>query len=500
MRRLKTITNNIKYNAVSQIAAFLINFALLPFIVSHAGKEIYGVYILVVTFTGYFGLMDFGVGGATVKYIAEFASKDNDKKVNDIISASLTFFTIIGILAAILLFLFSFCFNFVFKVDAYNKIIIRQLFWIASISSLFIWPGRTFDYALQGFQRYDRFAVNNIIFTFLAGVSAYFIFANNLGIVCYLGVSSLFIVLKYLNAYLIVNRSLLKRRLSFPYFNKDVFKVIFDFSFYLFLSSLAGILIFNVDSIIIGAFVSVAAVTIYNVGFNVQQGFRMINSLIGGPLFPACVEMEGRNEYEEQKAFLFKGTKYMTFVFVPLVIIAIVFAGPFIKGWMGEEFLLSVIPAQILLAFWLFNGFLEIGSSMLTAKGFVKTVFRIVFLNAVVNLILSLVLVKYLGIIGVALGTTIPMVLINFPLIMRQVCKVFSVTFKEYFNRSIKESFMVSAIAVVLAVSASKFFPPDKLWLVIFEMGAVYSITMFMTYNWLLQEKERGEIRAMIGF
>ena len=105
MRRLKVIINNIKYNAVSQITAFVINFALLPFIVSHTGKEVYGAYILVVTFTGYLGLMDLGVGGATVKYIAEFASKDNDRKVNDIISVSLTFFTIIGILAAILLFI-----------------------------------------------------------------------------------------------------------------------------------------------------------------------------------------------------------------------------------------------------------------------------------------------------------------------------------------------------------------------------------------------------------
>jgi O-antigen/teichoic acid export membrane protein len=500
MRRLKAITNNIKYNAVSQITAFIINFLLLPFIIFHTGKELYGVYILVVTFTGYLGLMDFGVGGATVKYIAEFASKDDNKKVNDVISASLTFFTIIGILAAVLLFIFSFCFDVVFKVDAYNKIIVKQLFQIAAVASLFIWPGRIFDYALQGFQRYDRFAINNILFTFLIGVSAYFIFANNFGIVCYLGVSSAFTILKYFSAYLIVNKSILKRRLNFPYFNKDVFKVIFNFSYYLFLSSLAGVLIFNLDSVIVGAFVSISAVTLYNVGFNLQQGFRMLNSLIGGPLFPAYADMEGRSEFEKQKTILFKGTKYIGIIFIPMVIITIVFADIFINLWMGKSFSMSVIPAQILIAFWLFNGILEVGLGMLTAKGFVKVVFRIIFLNAIINLILSLILVRYFGIIGVALGTTIPMVFINFPLIIREVCKIFSITFREYFDRSIKVSIFVFIIACVLAVFAHQLLTFGKLWQVILEMGVVYVITLFSAHSFLLSQEERAEIRTMIRF
>jgi O-antigen/teichoic acid export membrane protein len=500
MRRLKAITNNIKYNAVSQITTFIINFLLLPFIVFHTGKELYGAYILVVTFTGYLGLMDFGVGGATVKYIAEFASKDDNKKVNDVISASLTFFTIIGILAAILLFIFSFYFDVVFKVDAHNKIIIKQLFEIAAVASLLIWPGRTFDYALQGFQRYDRFAINNILFTLLTGVSAYFIFANNFGIVCYLGVSSIFTILKYLSAYLIVNKTILKQHVSFPNFNKEVFKIIFNFSFYLFLSSLASILIFNVDSIIVGTFVSVAAVTVYNVGFNMQQGFRMINSLIGGPLFPAYVEMEGRKEYENQKKLLFKGTKYMALIFVPMVIITIVFAKPFIKFWMGEGFLKSVIPAQILIVFWFFNCISEIGSGMLTAKGLVKKIFEIIFLTAIFNFTLSLILVRYLGIIGVALGTTIPMILINFLLTLRLVCKTFKITAREYFYNTIKASLTIFMLAVVLSILICKLFPPDKLWIAIFEMGAVYAITILTSYHYFFPVKDKMEIRAIMGF
>ncbi len=499
MSRLKAVSKNIKYNAISQFTGFLINFALLPFMVAHVGKEIYGVYILVVTFTGYLGLMDFGVGGATIKYVAEFASKRDDKKVNDILSASFSFFVAIGILAAALLLIFSFCFDLVFKIDVYNKIIVRQLFLTAATASLFIWPGRTFDYALQGLQRYDRFAVNNTIFTVLTGISAYFIFANNLSIVYFLAASSLFTILKYVSAYLIVNGSITTRWIRFPYFNKDTFKMIFDFSFYLFLASLASILIFNVDNIIVGAFVSVAAVTLYSVGFNLQQGFRMINSLIGGPLFPASAEMEGRSEYEKQKTLLFKGTKYIAIVFVPMVIIAIIFAPSFIRSWMGNGFSMSVLPAQILLFFWLFNGILEIGANMLTAKGYVKSIFKIVFFNAIINLFLSLALVWHFGIIGVALGTTIPMVVINFPLIMRRICGAFRITFREYFSKSIKEGLIVYILTVALSLFVCSIFPTGKLGIVILEMAVIYFIVIFTSYQYSFSKKDKMEIRTIIG-
>ena len=500
MRALKTLSNNIKFNAISQIAAFAVNFALLPFIVSHTGAEIYGAYILVVTFTGYLGLMDLGVGGATIKYIAEFSSKGDGNKVSQILSASLTFFTAIGIISALVLFALSFCFDLFFKVDAYNKVIIRQLFQVAAVASFFIWPGRIFDYALQGFQRYDRFAGNNIIFTALIGISAYVVFANDMGIVCYLAVSSLLTVLKYFSAFLIVNGGMIKERLIFPYFNKGIIKVIFDFSLYTFISSLAGILIFNVDSIIIGSFVSVAAVTVYNVGYNMQQGLRMLNSLIGGPLFPAYVEMESRNEFERQKNILFKGTKYLGYVFVPMVMIAIVFAKPFITYWMGDAFISAVLPAQILISFWFFNIFFEVGSGMLSAKGFVKIICAFMVLNALANLVLSLTLVRFMGITGVALGTTIPMVLIYCPLIIRKVFKVFKITGAQYFHLAVKRNAAMILLAAGAATGIYGLYPPHNLLTVIFEMGIAYAISIFAGYRFLFPKGERTELRAIIGF
>lgn len=500
MSRKRVISNNIKYNAVSYGISFVVGLALFPFIVSHVGKEVYGAYLLVTTFVGYFGVLDFGVGTAVAKYIAEFTGKDDSEKVNKIINSSLFFYIIVGFISAISLLILSFCFDSIFKIGPANAAIMRQLFWVASGASLFIWSGRTFDGVLYGLQRFDWLAINNIAATILTGISAYFIFTNNLGMAWFLALSYFFIIARYLISYIILRCSILKINICFPYFDKKTFKMIFGFSIFVFLSNLLALLIFNFDSFVIGAFASVSAVTLYGVGYSLQNGFRAVNSLMFSPVFPASAEMEGKNEQDKQKELLFKGTKYTSMIFTPMVIITIIFAKLFINNWMGTGFAASILPAQILISFWLFSNILQVGSSLLMAKGYVKTIFKISALNALLNVGLSLILVKPLGILGVVLGTTVPMVLVSFPLFLYQILRVSKVSFREFFNLAIKKNLWVYIFTIILSVFALEIFQPANIFLTICEMGVIYAIVILAGFYLFLSSQERKEILFMIKF
>ena len=498
MSRKRIISSNIKYNIINQGVSFAVGLAMFPFIVSHAGKEVYGAYLLVMTFIGYFGVLDFGVGSAVVKYIAEFNGKDDHEGVGKIINSSLFFYIFIGFIVATVLLILSFYFDRIFKVGPANAVIMRQLFWVAAGASLLIWPGRTFDGVLYGLQRFDWLAISNIASTILTGISAYFIFTNNLGMVWFLAISYFFIIVRYLISYIILRYRILKTSICFPYFDKETFKIIFGFSLFVFLAEVLSLLIFNFDNFIIGAFASVSAVTLYSVGYGLQNGFRAINGLLGGPLFPASAQMEGRNEQDKQKELLFKGTKYMTMIFVPGVIITIIFAKLFINNWMGPGFTESILPAQVLISFWLFNNTLQVGSGLLVAKGNVKVIFKLSVLAASLNLGLSLALVKPLGILGVVLGTTIPMVLVSFPLYLYQVLKAMNVSFKDFFNLAIKKNLGVYLFAIIVSVLALKTFQPANIFLTICEMGVVYGIVILIGFYFFLSSQERKEILFMI--
>jgi len=498
--RKRAISSNIKYNILNQGVGFVVGLMLFPFIVSHVGKEVYGAYLLVTAFIGYFGVLDFGVGTAVAKYIAEFVGRDNLEKAGKVINASLFFYIVVGLIVTAILLILSFSFDHIFKIGSADVVVMRQLFWVAAGASLFIWAGRTFDSVLYGLQRFDLIAVNSIASTIFTAIFAYVIFTHNLGIVWFLAASYFFIIVRYLISYLIIRYHLLKTNTFSLYFDKKTLKIIFGFSFFLLLSNVVTLLIFNFDSFVIGAFVSVAAVTLYNVGYSLQNGFRAVNSLIFSPIFPASAQMEGKNEEDKQKELLLKGTKYTSLIFTPMVIITIIFAPLFINNWMGLDFAESILPAQVLMSFWLFSTVLQIGSSQLMAKGYVKVIFKISALNAFLNVGLSLLLVKPFGILGVALGTAIPMILVDFPLYLYQMLRALKVSLKEFFNLAIKKNLGVYLVAVIVSFLAIEIFQPTNVFLTIGEMGIVYGIVMLVGFYFFLSSKERQEILFMIKF
>jgi O-antigen/teichoic acid export membrane protein len=219
---------------------------------------------------------------------------------------------------------------------------------------------------------------------------------------------------------------------------------------------------------------------------------------MGGPLFVASAALEGKNEQDKQKELLFKGTKYMTMVFVPAIIITIMFAELFINNWMGPGFANSILPAQCLIFFWIFNATIQVGSGLATAKGYVKVFFKIAFLNALVNVSLSLLLVKPLGILGVVLGTTIPMVLIDFPLSLYQILKIMKVSLGEFFHRAIKKNLWMYIFTIIISFLALRVFQPANVFLTIGEMGMVYGIVILAGFYFTLSSRERQEILFMI--
>lgn len=500
MSRKRAIGSNIKYNAISQIISFVVGLMLFPFIVSHVGKEIYGAYLLVTTFIGYFGVLDFGVGAAVAKYVAEFMGRDDRQNTGKIINASLFFYSIIGIICAISLLVLSFFVDHLFAIGPQEAQTMRHLFWVAAAASLFIWPGRTFDGVLYGMQRFDWLAVNNMAATVLTAIFAYFIFTNNLGMVWFLAISYFFIIARYLVSYIVFKCQTIKIPVGIPYFDKKTSKTIFSFSFFLFLSSLLSLFIFNFDSFVIGTLASVSAVTLYGVGYSLQNGFRAINNLISGPLFPAGAQMEGKNEQDKQRELLFRGTRYMIMVFAPIVIITIIFAKLFITNWMGPGFAESILPAQVLIAYWLFTNPIEVGSNLLMAKGYVKVIFKITALNALLNVCLSLILVKPLGILGVVLGTTVPMVLVSAPLYLYQILRVLKVSLKDFFDLAIKKNLGVYLFATIASVLSLKIFQPTNVFLTIGEMALVYGIVILASFYLFLSPEERKEILFIAKF
>jgi len=490
---------NIRYMVFNRLVAFLVSFFLFPFVVKHTGQEIYGIYLTVMTITGYFGLMDLGVMSALTKYVSEYNGRRDRKMMNDIINASFSFYVLIGIISSLLLFLLSKYFFLLFRIDRENIETARQLFMVAGFSSIFTWPLNTFRGAIEGLNLWDVEAIVQIIIQVMNGITAYFVFSLGYGVVCF------FIILQMQNilgsiAFYVVLRTKTDISISFPYLNADTFRLILNFSIFMFLSTLINIFLFQIHNIIIGYFISMSAVTIYAVANSIQNYFRTINSTLGAPPWIYASEMEGRGDYEGQRVLLYKGTKFMSAIFVPIVLIMLFFAKPFITCWMGPGFEGSILPARIVIVFWLFNGTLELAGGMLSAKGIVKKPLYIQTTAAILNIIITLSLIKYIGINAVALGLAISMIFVGFPLSLKLSLKNLSITFKTYFNNAIKTNLALYFFCVVISSVTIMFFYPKNIYTTFLEMGIIYTGLLVLYYFKFLNQNERLEIKRLMGF
>lgn len=484
--------------ALNRFIAAVISFFLFPFIVKHVGKEIYGVYLIIMTVTGYFGLLDLGVMSALTKYVSEYNGKGDRDMIGKIINASFSFYVMIGAVVSLLLFLCMFYFTHIFNIDPQNIEVAKQLFLFAAISALLVWPLNTFRGTIQGLNLWAYDATINIGVQALNALAAFSLLNSGYGIVQLFIVSQGLTIIGSL-VLLYVAKQRIGFKISFPYLDRDTFKLIFNFSIFVFITSLIYIFIFQIHNIIIGYYMSISAITIYAVAFNLQNYFRAINSTLGAPPWTVASEMEGRRDYEGQKKLLLTGTRYMSAIFIPITLIMFFFAEPFINNWMGPGFHESILPARIIILFWIFNGTLELAAGMLTAKGIVKEPLYVHATIAILNIVIGISLIRVIGITAIALGLTLSMILIGFPLLLRLSLKSLGVSFVEYFNKAIKNNLWLYLMVIILSMLVLKYLYPKNILLTLIELAAIYSVSILVYFAFGLNKNEKQEIIKLIG-
>ncbi|NLF29887.1 MAG: hypothetical protein GX591_03255, partial [Planctomycetes bacterium] len=89
-------------NALSSWAGFAVlvvtGFLLTPFVIKHLGKNGYGVWSVVGSIIGYYGLLDLGVASAVRRYVARYAARDDHDALNETIATAMMLFMGAGVL------------------------------------------------------------------------------------------------------------------------------------------------------------------------------------------------------------------------------------------------------------------------------------------------------------------------------------------------------------------------------------------------------------------
>src|SRR5215471_18806797 len=76
----------------------LVGIFLSPYILHRLGDTAFGLWILIFSATGYYGLFDLGIRSSVIRYVAKYSANDQKEELNRLISTALFSYVGIGLL------------------------------------------------------------------------------------------------------------------------------------------------------------------------------------------------------------------------------------------------------------------------------------------------------------------------------------------------------------------------------------------------------------------
>jgi O-antigen/teichoic acid export membrane protein len=397
--------------ALGMVVRMVVGFFMLPFLVGQLGTYWYGVYFATVGLVANFYLLDFGLATATMRQTAVGLARRDDDAVNRVINTTLRIYTGLG--GVVLLCTLALVALAPVVTDTTEVDTVRIVLLIVGTNLALSFPTKCLAGLVMGMLRYDLLLVLDMA-TFLLGVGATIIaLTNGYGVVS-LAVITLVTDRLYGVMYVVLAKRLFPGLRFIPRgFDWSSGKSLASYSVWSFLIMLANQLRFRVDSLTTGALFGGDAITRYSIGGRLVEYAQQPLALVSNTAMPALARLHATDERDKMSAVVLFLLRLHLVVAIFAAGLVMFLGRPFIETWMGPEFGPSNQIASILAVGFMTELFLTplINSLLASAKHRMLAIANIV--EAFCNLALSIILGKMFGLVGIALGTTIPLLVMQ---------------------------------------------------------------------------------------
>ena len=422
-RPVELIARNVSTRYLAILVDGVIGLVLLPFNVAHLGPSAYGLWALTTSVTWFFGVLDLGYGGALVRFVAQYRAWRDRAALNEVVSTVAVVFAAVGAFCFALTALLAWRIEALFNIEPAQARTGQAVLLIVGAYLSVRFPLGVFGSVVYGFQRYYRNNAASIGTSLVVAAVNVWVLSDGHGLVALVAaittVRLLSLGLFVWNAY----RTFPGLQVRPALFRKVRLQEATGFSVYMLVLDLSAKLNYSVDTIVIGAMLDTTAVAVWTVGQRLFLVAQQLTNQLNDALFPSVVDSDAAQRQDRLQLILLQGTKLSLAIAAPLSLGLIVVADPLIRSWVGPQFTGAVLPTQILLTVVLVR--ITGASANMILKG--TDGYRLLtYANAataVVNLLLSVMLVRPLGLPGVALGTLIPVSLSSLLVLYPAACR-----------------------------------------------------------------------------
>lgn len=498
--------NNIASSWFGLVVNIVVSFFIAPFVVHSLGNIYYGIWAIVGQFTGYLYLLDFGVRESVIRYTSKYYPQAQSQKLNRIITTALIIYTLIFILCVLVSLVGAWGFPYWFDIDSQLKSTTQIVVLLVGLTIAQTFVFNVFTGILQGLHRFDITNIFGIGVTFVR--ASLIVAALSLGhgiIALSLIQLALAIISGLFSAY--VALLLLKRagmgfhviRLPWRRF-VTLARRVAGYSYYVFINNIGQKVVLVSDAIIIGIFMPVAFVTFYAIAGSLigyLRGLAVTTAQVFNPLTSHYAALKDTKKIQQ---VLIRGSRLSIFISLPIIAAYVILGREFIGLWMGAEYIQQAGDVLAILAvIYIFSSPHHVISSVLYGLSQHRLLSYLRVAEAITNLTLTILLIQQFGLIGVALGTAIPHLLMTAIILPVLVTRTVQLSLGKYFFESYVGPLLAATPFIVGALYFKNYAPAQNLFIFFSQIGSLLIVYLAAGYWLAIDRDERAVVRQYLS-
>ena len=459
---------------------------LTPFIIRTLGQAEYGVYKLIVVISGYLLLLDLGISNTVTRFIPKYRVNKDIESEKKFLGITTVFYGIIAFISLLIGIVLIIVFPYFYAkgLNADEIQLAQKLLFITVLNVVITLASAPFTNVLLAYEKFGVSKLSSII---------QIIIRIGLTILCLkLGMKSIGLCLVTLFTTLLVKLFfvfyaffVLKIKMTLRGIEKSFLKGIIGYSILILVQMVATQINMGVDQILIGSMVVNSAIllAIYGLGSQVVNYFQSIGAAFTNVLMPGVVKLVETND--DKEIISNEMIRIGRFVFIVLGIIFTVFilcGKQFITLWAGEDYIDAYYVIIILVPAYLLIYPQAIGNQILWAKNMHKEQSFIKLTIVILNIFLTMLLIKISPLIGAAFGTLISLILGDVVLMNIVFVKKLHISLSRLYFGILDGILPSLLISFIIGYRINSYIPSNwfGLFIIIIAMVVIYCVCLLI--------------------
>ena len=400
---------------ISQIAKILTGLLYTPIMLRLLGKSEYGLYQLVYSVVSYLGLLSMGFGSSYMRFYSQRKAKNDIKGIEKLNGMFMFIFLCISAICIVCGFFMIINITKIFgnglNETEYNTA--RALMFLMIFSLAITFPNSVFDCNLIAHEEFIFQKLLSLTQSLLNPFLALPLLLLGKGSVGIVLVSTILTVLSFiLNGMYCIKK--LHMKFSFHGMEISLLKEMWVFTFFIFLSQIIDQVNWSVDKLLLGRIIGTGAVAVYGVGGQINSMYLEFSTAISNVFIPEVNRLVAGGNDNCALTQLFTKVGRVQFFIIMLILSGFTLIGQsFVVFWAGVEYKQAYLVTLFLIVPVTIPLIQNLGIEIQRAKNMHKSRSLVYLGISVLNVLISIPLIKTFGAVGAAMGTAVALILGN---------------------------------------------------------------------------------------